>query len=472
MLFGSSGIRKIYDCELLFLALKTGMAVSCEDTPDSSDSETLFSCANSFADSSKSAKAAKPTELTKSSNLSKPSRPAKLTIMTGRDCRTSGKILQDAFAAGALHYGAKVIDGGIAPTPTVAYAGRKTSFSCCITASHNPEEFNGLKLLNPDGSAFTKRQQAITEKRIATFEEGTPAGKASWENQGAVSAEDIITPHKEKILDSFDISEKLRMVVDCGSGAGSVITPSLLADAGVNAACINCTPGGVFARPSEPLEANLPYIHDFVLKRGANGAIVHDGDADRFMGFDEKGRYISGDHLMMLFAEFLGAKHVVTTVDASMAIEETAEVRRTPVGDSYVSEELLSWGDFGGEASGAWIFPEMSLCPDGIYAAGLFCSIASEHKISELVDKMPSYPILRSSYPCGKAKEVLTAMGAENPTDGLRITEDDGWCLIRASGTEPKVRITAEGKTTAGAEKMREKGLTMLKAAGKTLSRG
>ena len=209
-----------------------------------------------------------------------------------------------------------------------------------------------------------------------------------------------------------------------------------------------------------------------VLKRGANGAIVHDGDADRFMGFDEKGRYISGDHLMMLFAEFLGAKHVVTTVDASMAIEETAEVRRTPVGDSYVSEELLSWGDFGGEASGAWIFPEMSLCPDGIYAAGLFCSIASEHKISELVDKMPSYPILRSSYPCGNAKEVLTAMGAENPTDGLRITEDDGWCLIRASGTEPKVRITAEGKTTASAEKMREKGLTMLKAAGKTLSRG
>ena len=262
------------------------------------------------------------------------------------------------------------------------------------------------------------------------------------------------------------------MVVDCGCGAGSVITPGLLADAGVNAACINCTPGGVFARPSEPLEANLSYIHDFVLKRGADGAIVHDGDADRFMGFDEKGRYISGDHLMMLFAEFLGAKHVVTTVDASMAIEETAEVRRTPVGDSYVSEELLSWGDFGGEASGAWIFPEMSLCPDGIYAAGLFCSIASEHKISELVDKMPSYPILRSSYPCGKAKEVLIAMGAQNPTDGLRITEDDGWCLIRASGTEPKVRITAEGKTVAGAEKMREKGLAMLKSAGKTLSRG
>ena len=464
MLFGSSGIRKIYDSELLFLALKTGMAVSCNNP----ETGTLLQGLKSPVSSELSESAD-----TCGADLSK------ITIMTGRDCRTSGKVLQDAFIAGALHCGAKVVDGGIAPTPTVAYAGRKTSLSCCITASHNPEEFNGLKLLNPDGSAFTKKQQVITEKRIAAIDgasDGASAGgenygNAAWDSQGTLSAEDIITPHKEKILDSFDISEKLRMVVDCGCGAGSVITPGLLADAGVNAACINCTPSGVFARPSEPLEANLPYIHDFVLKRGANGAIVHDGDADRFMGFDEKGRYISGDHLMMLFAEFLGAKHVVTTVDASMAIEETAEVHRTPVGDSYVSEELLSWGDFGGEASGAWIFPKMSLCPDGIYAAGLFCSIASEHKISELVDRMPSYPVLRSSYPCGKAKEVLIAMGAENPTDGIRITEDDGWCLIRASGTEPKVRITAEGRTSAGAKKMQEKGLTMLKSAGRTLSR-
>ncbi len=464
MLFGSSGIRKIYDSELLFLALKTGMAVSYNnDLTDST--ETLLAGYDPKSDSSEKISGDKLSGI---------------TVMTGRDCRTSGKVLQDAFIAGSLHYGAKVIDGCIAPTPTVAYAGRNTSLSCCITASHNPEEFNGLKLLNPDGSAFTKKQQAIAEKRILAIDSGlcrgnatpatVPKENASWDDQGTVSAEDIITPHKDKILDSFDISDKLCMVVDCGCGAGSVITPKLLADAGVNAACVNCTPSGVFARPSEPLESSLPYIHDFVLKRGADGAIIHDGDADRFMGFDEKGRYISGDHLMMLFAEFLNAKKVVTTVDASMAIEETAEVHRTPVGDSYVSEELLSWGDFGGEASGAWIFPDISLCPDGIYAAGLFCSIASEYKISELIDKMPSYPILRSSYRCGNAKEVLAAMGAENPTDGLRITEDDGWCLIRASGTEPKVRITAEGKTGQSAKKMQEKGLMLLKSAGKTLS--
>ena len=102
-----------------------------------------------------------------------------------------------------------------------------------------------------------------------------------------------------------------------------------------------------------------------VKKTGSTCAVVHDGDADRMMAFDNKGRYIDGDHLLMLFARYLDAKHVVTTSDASMIIEDIAEVRRTPVGDTYVSEELLKWGDFGGEPSGAWIFPKISYCPMG-----------------------------------------------------------------------------------------------------------
>ncbi len=116
------------------------------------------------------------------------------------------------------------------------------------------------------------------------------------------------------------------------------------------------------------------------------------------MAFDNKGRYIDGDHLLMLFAKYLDAKQVVTTSDASMIIEEIAEVRRTPVGDTYVSEELLKWGDFGGEPSGAWIFPKISYCPDGPYAAALFCEIASEWNVANELDAMPSYPILRESF--------------------------------------------------------------------------
>jgi phosphoglucosamine mutase len=150
-----------------------------------------------------------------------------------------------------------------------------------------------------------------------------------------------------------------------------------------------------------------------------------------------------------------------------MIIEEIAEVRRTPVGDTYVSEELLKWGDFGGEPSGAWIFPKISYCPDGPYAAALFCEIASEWNIAHELDAMPTYPILRESFVCETARETISALGAASPTDGIRTADESGWCLIRASGTEPKIRITAEGKTLQKAKEILEKGRSMIKQ-GKT----
>ncbi|WFN36139.1 phosphopentomutase/phosphoglucosamine mutase [Methanomicrobium antiquum] len=415
MLFGSSGIRRKFDQELLFLSLKTGYAI------------------------------ANPGD----------------RIVAGRDSRSTGPALQDAFMAGAMFCGADVYDGGVAPTPTIAHATGKMDAGCCITASHNPESYNGLKLINPNGSSFTKKQQSETEDKI----EKKP--KAVFERQGTIKEMDIITPHKEAVLKEISIDGKINMVLDCGCGAGCMITPSLLTTAGVRINCINCNVSGRFPRPSEPLEKNLSYIHNMIIKSGSDGALIHDGDADRFMAFDEKGRFIGGDHLLMLFALHIGAKKVVTTVDASMAIEEIAEVKRTPVGDSFVSEKLIEWGDFGGEPSGSWIFPKHTLCPDGIYAAALFCSIASENKISTLIDEMPDYPILRSSYMCPDSVGIMKILGAENPTDGIRIADEDGWCLIRASGTEPKVRITAEGKTKDLAKSMRSRGYSLLKSAGK-----
>jgi phosphoglucosamine mutase len=187
-------------------------------------------------------------------------------------------------------------------------------------------------------------------------------------------------------------------------------------------------------------------------------AVVHDGDADRMMAFDGKGRYIDGDHLLMLFSKYLNAGKVVTTSDTSMIIEDIAEVRRTPVGDSYVSEELLKWGDFGGEPSGAWIFPRISLCPDGPYAAAIFCEIASEWDVATELDAMPRYPILRESFPCKNARDIVISLGASSPTDGIRVADDEGWYLIRASGTEPKIRITAEGKSLQKAKEMLSSG--------------
>jgi phosphoglucosamine mutase len=202
-----------------------------------------------------------------------------------------------------------------------------------------------------------------------------------------------------------------------------------------------------------------------VKNQGALCGVVHDGDADRMMAFDNRGRYISGDHLMMLFTKYLGARKVVTTSDASMIIESVAEVRRTPVGDSYVSEELLQWGDFGGEPAGAWIFPRISYCPDGPYAAALFCEIASEWDVAKEIDAMPVYPILRESMPLETARETVLALGATSPTDGLRVSEENGWYLIRASGTEPKIRITAEGRDRESAQLLLDRARKLIKLA-------
>jgi phosphoglucosamine mutase len=181
------------------------------------------------------------------------------------------------------------------------------------------------------------------------------------------------------------------------------------------------------------------------------------------MAFDRNGKFIPGDALLILFAKYLGAKQVVTTYDASMAIEEVAEVRRTPVGDAFVSEQLVRWGDFGGEPSGAWIFPQISRCPDGPYAAALFCEMAGEWDLPSEIASIPTYPILRTSLELENAHDLLYALGAVNPTDGIRIEEEDGWCLIRASGTEPKIRFTAEGKNLDIAKGLLVKGEDMVR---------
>jgi phosphoglucosamine mutase len=406
MLFGSSGIRQRFDQALVETTLSVGAVIG----------ERFSDC------------------------------------IVGIDTRTTSPLLARTIISGITGAGGDARFTGIVPTPSVAYSARTVKAGCMITASHNPEEYNGIKLFNPDGSSFTLAQQKSVEECLDEPHWST------WQHQGTESSFDALSPHKKAILDAVSIEPGLSVIIDCGNGAGCLMTPGLMADAEVKTICLNCNPAGRFARPSEPLKEYLSYVGEIVKKTGADCAVVHDGDADRMMGFDNKGRYVDGDHLLLLFAEHLGAKKVVTTSDASMIIEEVANVHRTPVGDSFVSEELLSWGEFGGEPSGAWIFPHHSLCPDGPFAAALFCEIASGCDIAERLDAMPSYPILRESIQDERAREIVTSLGAENPTDGIRVAQENGWYLIRASGTEPKIRITAEGTTFTTAKEMMEQG--------------
>jgi phosphoglucosamine mutase len=413
MLFGSSGIRQVFSQPLLALAPLLGAAVAKDAA----------------------------------------------RVCLGTDSRTTKDILAGAVAAGLMSAGADIAYGGICPTPTVAFAARSRDAGVMITASHNPGQYNGIKLFRSDGSSYTPDRQQMIENNL-----DNPAW-ASWDNPGIFGHEDLITPHKERILAETSVPEQMSIVLDCGNGAGGVITPQVLAASGAVVYPVSCDPSGFFARPSEPTEQNLSHMPGIIRETRASCGIANDGDADRMTAFDNRGRFIDGDHLLMLFARYLGAKRVVTTADASMAVEEIAEVRRTPVGDSYVSAELLGWGDFGGEPSGSWIFPGHSLCPDGPYAAALFCEIAGEWDIAEELDAMPRYPILRDAVLTPEGSRVLAKLGAENPTDGIRAVEESGWYLIRASGTEPKIRCTAEGKTAADARRLLEDGMRRIKSA-------
>ncbi|MBP7700387.1 MAG: phosphopentomutase/phosphoglucosamine mutase [Methanoregulaceae archaeon] len=378
-------------------------------------------------------------------------------ILLGTDTRATGPVLKNLMCAGILGGGGNVWDAGIVPTPVIGWGARLYDLGVMITASHNPEEYNGLKIFNRDGSSISSAQQTFIEGGI------TNPPWSAWDHQGTLHDVDASTPYLTAVLESRTAVSDLSLFLDCGNGAGSVISPRLLSSQGAAVSCINCNTSGIFARPSEPIAENLTYIGTMVKEAGADGAVMHDGDADRMMAFDCQGRFISGDHLLMLFVKYLGLHSIVTTSDASMAIEEIATVRRTPVGDSFVSAELTKWGQFGGEPSGAWIFPEHSLCPDGPYAASLFCEIASEWDIAEEIDALPTYPIIRESLPCERSREILFALGAENPTDGIRIEEENGWCLIRASGTEPKIRLTAEGTNRMIAKTMIRNGRELLK---------
>jgi len=416
-LFGTSGIRSVADENLVQLSLKVGLVVG----------------------------------------------RGYRGVVVGSDTRTSGDAMKHALISGLLTAGSRSYDAGVVPLPALALAARGFAAGVMITASHNPPEYNGIKLLNPDGSAFDSAQRQQIEAAIS----GSLAA-ARWDDiESGAAYYGAIEKHIERILQDFPGELRLKVVLDCGCGAASVATPYLLRELGCEVLTLNCYPSGFFPHAIEPAEANLGDLIKAVREFGADVGIAHDGDADRMMAVDDKGRFIAGDKLLAIFTRAAGAKEVVTTIDASMAIDEIGcSIRRTRIGDTYVSEELKKGGDFGGEPSGSWVFPGISLCPDGIYAAAQIVTIASRQKLSQLVDNVPHYPLLRGSIDSdevamSRLEPKLMAMKPLTITDidGIRLSFADGWLLVRASGTEPKIRLTAEAKDVSRVRQLYNSGV-------------
>jgi phosphoglucosamine mutase len=389
------------------------------------------------------------------------------SIIIGNDTRTTTDLMREALISGATSMGADVSLTGMVSTPTLARASKDFECGLMITASHNPPEYNGVKMWNPDGSAFDSEQMRSVEARI----EAGMDHFVSWDRVGTCyNHVGAVNDHIKSIMESIGQVD-LRIVLDCGCGATCNISPILLRKLGCQVVTLNCQPDGYFpGRPPEPNEEHLTDLLNMVKAKGADLGIAHDGDGDRMVAVDEKGRFVDGDRLLALFASrFKGG--IAVPINASMILDEIVgnDVVRTRVGDVFVSQALKREGlDFGGEPSGTYIFSDQTYCPDGVYAAALLASMVEERPLSEMVDDLPSYPVSRRSFEFQRdaRDKVADRLSSEMEAvecdrlltmDGFRADFGEGWFLIRLSGTEPKIRITTEARDDEVLDRLMEK---------------
>ncbi|KAF5412799.1 MAG: Phosphoglucosamine mutase [Candidatus Methanocomedens sp.] len=392
-------------------------------------------------------------------NVGKVAGKRRSRAVIARDPRVAGIMIEEAVSAGLMSAGVDVTRLGVVPTPTLAYTARNFDVGVMITASHNPARDIGIKLWNPDGMAFDSRQQHEIEQAV----EVAGYSRADWDRIGLTSDYEMgVEDHIRVIIDTVGpLENSPKVVIDCGSGAGSVISPLLLRMMGCKVLALNSQLDGHFpARDPEPKEANLGLLMKTVQDWGADMGIAHDGDADRMMAVDDKGRFVGGDQLLAIFAAHEDADSIVVPVDTSMVVDDAlpgARVIRSRVGDVYVAEAMKKEGaKFGGEPSGSWIFPRLSFCPDGIYAAARLIEIVGSGNLSEMVDELPIYQTIRTGTVCSNERKAevmaavyaeLSSLGEVSDIDGIRVEVDGGWVLVRPSGTEPKIRITAESRS-------------------------
>ena len=395
-------------------------------------------------------------------------------IAVARDPRTSSEMLADALSAGLMSVGCDVLDLGVVPTPALQHWIRvreDVDGGIMITASHNPPEFNGIKCIAGDGTECTKVQE--DEIEAAYHAEPDAVG---WHDIGTRirvggAAEEYVDSVVSKI-DADSIGKRgFKVVLDCANGCSCITSPMLLERLGVEAVVLNGAPD--MRDPghlSEPTEDHLQELIAAVRNGDFDMGIAHDGDADRVVFVTSSGRYVPGDKALAILGRYLlagkGGK-VVVTVATSRVVEDAVaesggETVYTAVGSPIVAREMAADGAvFGGEENGGLIFADHQFCRDGAMGiARMLECVAASGPLDELVDSLPSFTTVKIGIACpDRFKDAMTdAMAARDDgaridrTDGLKLIYDDGWVLLRPSGTEPKYRIYSESSDPEKAE--------------------
>jgi phosphomannomutase/phosphoglucomutase len=390
-------------------------------------------------------------------------------IAVGRDTRTSGPALVSALKAGLMATGCEVTDCGILPTPALQFVVRGTyDAGAVITASHNPPEYNGVKVIEPDGTEMGDEETVRLEELI--FDQNPDL--APWDDVGsAFAAPDMVQEYIRAVVSHFPpgIGRGMTVAVDPGNGAACFTTPEILARLGCRVFTINSQMDGRFpGRFPEPSPEGLAPLGELVRATGARLGIGHDGDADRTVFLDETGIFVEEDQEFALIADHvcrLRKGAVVTPVSTSMAVEVTArrngsEVVYTPVGSIYVARTMraLEAGGvqvvLGGEGNGGIIYPEHQYCRDGGMTAALMVAMLAEDQrpFSALVSEVPKFHLIKEKIAVDDPQALIQKMEEHfrhdqiDRTDGIRINRPGAWALVRGSGTEPLVRMIVESQ--------------------------
>ncbi|ODR79167.1 phosphoglucosamine mutase [Haladaptatus sp. W1] len=413
-------------------------------------------------------------------------------IALARDTRATGDMLADAAASGLASVGANVDRLGVIPTPGAqAYAESEGVPALMITASHNPPEYNGVKLIGDDGIELAVGSLERVEEKFLTekFEE------VRWSETGhSHLIEDSRERYVSQLLESIDrdriADANPTVALDPGHGAGSLTSPEFFRKLGCTVVTTNSQPDGHFpGRDPEPVPGNLADLGRLVEASGADVGIAHDGDADRAIFYDENGQYIEGDATLaaLAAAQLEPDDAVVSAVNVSQRLVDvahatSARLELTPIGSTNIITRIRELEDQGvsvpvaGEGNGGVFFPTYRLSRDGAYTAAKFLELLADERASAIVEPYNGYYNVRTniSYTTDAEQDALLAAAEReaeesnaelNTRDGYRLDFGDAWVLARPSGTEPMVRIYAEARERHRAEELAEEMETALRAA-------
>ncbi|MCL6471453.1 MAG: phosphoglucosamine mutase [Firmicutes bacterium] len=387
------------------------------------------------------------------------------TFVIGKDTRISGDMLEAAIAAGICSVGSHVVKVGVLPTPAIAYLTKALGADggVVISASHNPAEYNGIKFFGPDGFKLADSTEDEIEAAI-DMDKDMPIGPSVGTVRENRRASDIYIEHVINTISGG--LEGFKVAIDCGHGASYNISPAVFRQLGAKVMAVNTKPNGININHGCG-STHVDFIQEIVTSHDVDIGFAHDGDADRVIAVDENGEVVDGDYIMAICAAhmkergLLPKNTLVSTVMANLGFDIAMKkhginVIKTKVGDRYVLEEMLKQGvSVGGEQSGHIIFLNHNTTGDGLITALQLASVMVEtgkplSELKKIMEKMPQVLV--------NVKVKRTDGWEDIPSikDSIAKAEaelsDRGRILVRASGTEPLIRVMVEADTETSAE--------------------